>query len=332
VTGTFGAPRRGHLIAREWCGKVIVIDIGFPPADPSWPLLATDAWARATLPAFHSTMHKGDRGKVLIVGGDDGMAGAAIHAARSALYAGAGMVKLAAAEPTIRAAQETLPDALTVVSRLGPGLEPDLEKAIDWADSLVVGPGLGRGKDRSAFLKALLDRAAKPAVIDADALHAGVENWSARKAVRVVTPHAGEFKAAFGSEPSDRFRAAADAAKSSHTTVLLKGVPTIIATPDGAVQVSASGNPALATGGSGDVLSGIIGALLAMKMDPGPAATLGAHAMGRAAEIAAQTQSARATRPSDVMAALPELWKTWGDSSVVIDPPVLVELPAIQLA
>ena len=211
-------------------------------------------------------------------------------------------------------------------------MEPDLEQAIDWADALVVGPGLGRGKERSAFLKALLDRAAKPAVIDADALHAGVESWAAKKGARVVTPHAGEFKAAFGAEPSDRFAAATAAAKSSHTTVLLKGVPTVIATPDGAVLVSASGNPALATGGSGDVLSGIIGALLATKMDPGPAATLGAHAMGRAAEIAAQAQTARATRPSDVMAALPGLWKAWGESSMTVDPPILAELPAIQLA
>src|SRR5437879_2450482 len=93
---TFGGPRRGHLLAREWCGKVVVVDAGFPPPDPGWPLLVTDAWAGARLPKLAPTMHKGDRGRVTVVGGANGMTGAALHAARGALAAGAGLVKLVA--------------------------------------------------------------------------------------------------------------------------------------------------------------------------------------------------------------------------------------------
>src|SRR3989441_49602 len=84
VPVTFGGPRRGHLLARDWCGKVVVVDIGFPPPDPGWPVLVTDAWAGARLPKLAPTMHKGDRGRVTVVGGSNGMTGAALHAARAA--------------------------------------------------------------------------------------------------------------------------------------------------------------------------------------------------------------------------------------------------------
>src|SRR2546425_357897 len=99
---TFGGPRRGHLLAREWCGKIVVVDIGLPPADPSWPVLVTDAWAGARLPKLSPTMHKGDRGRVAVVGGSNGMTGAALHAARAALAAGARLVKLVAGPETDR--------------------------------------------------------------------------------------------------------------------------------------------------------------------------------------------------------------------------------------
>ena len=109
---TFGGPRRGHLLAREWCGRIVMVDIGFPPADPAWPLLVTDRWAGARLPKLAPTMHKGDRGRVTVVGGASGMTGAALHAARAALAAGAGLVKLVAARETIEAARASLPDVL----------------------------------------------------------------------------------------------------------------------------------------------------------------------------------------------------------------------------
>src|SRR2546422_9487062 len=126
---TFGGPRRGHLLARDWCGKVIVVDIGFPPLDPAWPVLVTDAWAGARLPKLAPTMHKGDRGRVTVVGGSNGMTGAALHAARAALAAGAGLVKLVARPETIAAARASLPDVLTGESALGPELEPSAARS-----------------------------------------------------------------------------------------------------------------------------------------------------------------------------------------------------------
>ena len=328
---TFGGPRRGHLLAREWCGKLIVVDIGFPPADPSIPVLVTDAWAAARLPRLNPTMHKGDRGRVTIVGGDAGMTGAALHAARAALAAGAGLVKLVAGAETIAAARASLPDVLTVESRLGPGLEPAAAEALAWADAVVIGPGLGRDPARREFLTAALATRAVPSVLDADALvqfpgHSGERPL-------VFTPHLGEFRALVGdaladTAANDRWAAASKAAAKLHGTVLLKGVPTVIADIRGPMHVVASGNPGLATGGSGDLLSGFIAAYLARGTAAVEAAALGAHTLGRAAELGARQWTARSLRPADVLAALPDLWRAWG-SIRPWHPPVLevIELP-----
>ena len=335
LTVTFGGVRRGHLLARDWCGKVLVADIGFPPIDPSWPLLLTDADAAALLPPFHATMHKGERGRVVIVGGAEGMAGAALHAASAAFAAGAGLVKVATSPVTVQAAQTVLPDALSVTTALGPGLEPELEEAIGWADALVLGPGLGRGEARDAFVRAVLERAAVPVVIDADALQAGRDSLTAGAAPRVFTPHPGEFAAAFP-EPAkqlkeDRFAAASAASAGPSTSViLLKGVPTVIATPERTLRVVATGNPALATGGSGDLLAGFIAAFLARGLSPYDAAGLGAYTLGRSAELASVHHTVRATRPADVLASVPELWRFLAEPPPY-QPPILVELPAPAL-
>ena len=335
LTVTFGGPRRGHLLAREWCGKVIVVDIGFPPPDPAWPVLVTDAWAAARLPRLQPTMHKGDRGRVCVVGGSGGMTGAALHAARAALAAGAGIVKLVAAKETIAAARASLPDVLTVESTLGAELEPAVIEALDWADALVLGPGLGREAPRERFVAAILGHRAVPTVLDADALH--LFRGPADRPL-VCTPHLGEFRALAGDPladeaANDRWGAAAKAAAKLKATILLKGVPTVIADLRGPVHVVASGNPGLATGGSGDLLAGFIGAFLARGTAPAEAAALGAHALGRAAEHGARQWTARSLRPADVLAALPDIWRMWGGRDVrPARPPVLAVLEAPEVA
>ena len=334
ITVTFGGPRRGHLLAREWCGKVVVVDIGFPPPDTAWPLLVTDTWAAARLPRLAPQMHKGDRGRVCVVGGADGMSGAALHAARAALAAGAGLVKLVAARETIAAAQASLPDVLTVESALGETLEAGVAEAIDWADAVVLGPGLGRVDVREQFVAQVLARKPVPTVLDADALHylRGYVPTGGGNRSLVCTPHLGEFRALAGDAladeaANDRWSAAARAATKLKCTVLLKGVPTVIADLRGPEHVVASGNPGLATGGSGDLLAGFIGAFLARGTAPAEAATLGAHALGRAAEQGAQQWTARSLRPADVLAALPDVWRAWRDVKPA-RPPVLAELEA----
>ncbi len=340
LTVTFGGPRRGHLLAREWCGKVIVVDIGFPPPLPDavWPLLVTDAWVAERLPRLAPPMHKGDRGRVCVIGGADGMSGAALHAARAALAAGAGLVKLIAARETITAAQASLPDLLTVESSLAEKLEAGVAEAIDWADAVVIGPGLGREpRDaRKSFLAAVLSRRSVPAVLDADALHLTPEPLVPSPRPLVLTPHLGEFRALAGDTladeaANDRWSAAARAAAKLKCTVLLKGVPTVIADLRGPAHVVASGNPGLATGGSGDLLAGFIGAFLARGTAPAEAAALGAHALGRAAEQGARQWTARSLRPADVLAALPDVWRAWKEVRPG-RPPVLVELEAPDTA
>src|SRR5881275_153732 len=330
---TFGGARRGHLVAREWCGKLIVVDIGFPPPDPAWPVLVSDLWAGAHLPRLAPTMHKGDRGRVTVVGGSNGMTGAALHAARAALAAGAGLVKLVAGPETIVAARASLPDVLTVESTLGPELEPDAAEALEWADALVVGPGLGRAAARTPFLQAVLARRPIPTVLDADALT--LFQGPAERPV-VLTPHLGEFRAQFGDQladaaANDRWGAAAKAAQKIKGTVLLKGVPSVIADLRGPIHVVASGNPGLATGGSGDLLAGFIGAFLARGSAGPEAAALGAHALGRAAEHGARQWTARSLRPADVLAALPEIWRAWTNTQPV-GPPVLTVLEPPETA
>ena len=327
VTVTFGGVRRGHLLAREWCGRVIVADIGFPPPDPAAPVLVTEAWAGARLPQLAPTMHKGERGRVTVVGGANGMTGAALHAARAALAAGAGLVKLVAARETLEAARASLPDVLTVESLLGPELEAKAAEALEWADALVIGPGLGREAPRARFLAAALKGRVRPTVLDADALT--LYDGKAERPL-VFTPHLGEFRALAGDQladavANDRWAAAAKAAQKLRGCVLLKGVPTVIADVRGPTLVAASGNPGLATGGSGDLLAGFIGAFLARGLPPSEAAALGAHALGRAAELGARQWTARSLRPADVLAALPDVWRGWMDIRPA-GPPVLVVL------
>jgi len=242
-------------------------------------------------------------------------------------------VKLVAAKETIEAARASLPDVLTVESALGPELEPEAAEALEWADAVVVGPGLGREPPRAQFLQAVLARRPIPTVLDADALM--LFRGPAERPV-VLTPHLGEFRAQFGDEladaaANDRWAAATKAAQKVKGTVLLKGVPTVIADLRGPIHVVASGNPGLATGGSGDLLAGFIGAFLARGGAGPEAAALGAHALGRAAEQGARQWTARSLRPADVLAALPEIWRAWTNTQPV-GPPVLTVLEPPETA
>src|SRR6266550_1058335 len=188
-------------------------------------------------------------------------------------------------------------------------------------------PGLGREPERAEFLLALLGRRPVPTVLDADAL--ALFRGPVERPV-VFTPHLGEFRSLVGDQladqaANDRWAAATKAAQKMRGTVLLKGVPTVIADLRGPVHVVASGNPGLATGGSGDLLAGFTGAFLARGSAPPEAAALGAHALGRAAEHGARQWTARSLRPADVLAALPDIWRAWADSKPV-GPPVLAVL------
>jgi NAD(P)H-hydrate epimerase len=341
LTVTFGGFRRGHLLQRTMCGTVIVADMGFPPPNPSWPGAVTDGWLAEVLPPIRAEMHKGARGRVLIVGGQDGMAGAAVFAAKAAQRSGAGLVKLAAQPGTVAAAQANNPDIMTVVTALAEELEPALVEAIGWADALVLGPGLGRGTARDRFVKAVIGQAASPLLLDADGLiafRAAADELATRLATRraLLTPHRGEFALLFPdlaeAPRRDPFGAAVAAADRLGQCVLLKGVPTVIAAPRVPPLVSVTGNPGLATGGTGDVLSGLAASWLARGAPPQIAAAAAAHVHGRAAEDVAQHRSVRTLRPDDLLGVLSPLWRELAERRAEVDPPVLARLepPAVH--
>lgn len=334
---TFGAPRRGHLLARDEVGDVVVVDIGLPAPDPSWPTLVTDAIAAEWLAPFPAGAHKGDRGRLVVIGGDAGMGGALRMAGRGAFATGAGLVFGVAPEATTSALASAEPD-LQLWDH--PFDQPPTSALLDLvreADAVVVGPGLGRAAGRRDFLAPILS-AARAVVLDADGLVAFQGALAAlRELARgkpfVLTPHPGEFRALFpqlaGSLDVDPWGAADAAAADVGATVLLKGVPSVVARQGLAPRTVAAGNPGLATGGSGDILAGIAGTLLAFGLEPDIAAALAGQALGRAGDLAARRVSARAMRPMDVVAALPDLWRAWSvlrASPPRPTPPILFEL------
>ena len=212
---------------------------------------------------------------------------------------------------------------------------------LEKADALVIGPGLGRAPTTRDGIKTLVAAASPSAslVLDADGLIAFAGALPELKALlvgrrAVLTPHLGEFRALFPEFTSlaeqDPWGAAQGAARAVGAVVLLKGVPTVVAAPaGGAPWTIAAGNPGLATGGSGDVLSGLIGGFLAAGLDPFHAAALGAHALGRAGDLAARRTSARTMRPMDVVAAFPDLWRAWelrGTARPTPRAPILLDL------
>jgi len=338
---TFGGFRRGHLLARDEVGAIVAVDIGHPPADPSWPALVTDVQAAHWLRRLHPRDHKGDRGRVVVVGGASGMTGALRMAARAAFAAGAGLVHAVGPPDTVAALVQAEPDLQTLAQPFDQPPSRALLDLIAQADALAVGPGLGRDPGRRALVTALVE-VARTVVLDADALVAfggAVPQLAelARARPLVLTPHPGEFRTLFPSLAATReldpWAAAAGAAESSGATVLLKGVPTVIAPQAGPLLTIAAGNPGLATGGSGDVLTGLISTGLAQGLEPAIAAALGAQALGRAADLAARRYTARSLRPMDVVSSLPDLWREWEnlrDSPPAARPPIIVELPRPQ--
>ncbi len=277
----------GHVVApgRFHAGEVVVSDIGLEDA-------ATEC--RRALPALLDLVPrrsakdtKYTSGAVLVVGGARGMTGAACLTALAALRADAGYVTLAVPEDALPAAESLALEPVKI------GWRPDdaaefIEAAAERAGALALGPGLGRGEGRAELVQTLLARVALPAVVDADALFA--LQPVARSHPLVLTPHAGEL-ARLLERDSDwvaahRLEAARAAAKRFQAVVLLKGADTIVATPDAGTIVCDLGPPALATAGTGDVLTGIVASFLAKGLEPQLAAAAAAIAHARAALLA----------------------------------------------
>lgn len=340
VTLTFGTLKRGLLVGRGAAGHIVLLDIGLaPPASPAAdapPSLVTAPWIRATVPPIPADAHKGVRRKLVIVGGQLGMVGAVVYAARTAMRAGIGMVRLAVAPESVPVVQAAVPHAM---ARAWPGERADdLEDAIvRWADGVLIGPGLGDTPHGRALVERVLRAWRGPVVVDADALNVFKGEAAALGALlagrpALLTPHAVELLRLHGASPQDvlarRFEIGAELARIAQAAVLLKGVPTVVADASGRRLVSATGTPALAAAGSGDLLAGIAATLLTQLGDGLTAGAAAAWIHGRAAELASNGGGPRGVTLDAVEAALSGVWAAVSD----VPPPcypVLAELPAI---
>jgi ADP-dependent NAD(P)H-hydrate dehydratase / NAD(P)H-hydrate epimerase len=252
--------------------------------------------------------HKGDYGKVLLIAGSVGMAGAAVLAARGAYASGAGLVVGALPERLYPIMQISVPEAICIPRKTG---------KIDYSmyDSIVIGPGLGVEREVGNLLNELLLSYQGPVVIDADGLNVIVkydlyQSLLDTKAQIVITPHPGEAKRLLGVANSDDRESMADSlARAFRVTAVLKGAGTLVATnqPDGqpVMHINTTGNPGMATAGSGDVLSGVIGAFLARGIKPFDAASAGVYVHGEAGDLAAREMGETGMVASDICRHIP---------------------------
>jgi hydroxyethylthiazole kinase-like uncharacterized protein yjeF len=302
VTVAFGAPKPCHVLApaSDLCGRVVVADIGISRATLEqnarrlW--LAEPDDVRCLLPARPLESHKADFGRLAIVAGSRGKAGAAVLAARGALRAGAGLVTVFCAESLEDLVVAALPEAMTSgLPELGGALAARgarvLLDALAGFDAVVVGPGLGASAETVRFLEAVLASARLPVLADADALNAFSGRagfFGKRRGPTVLTPHPGEAARLLSTTSAkiqaDRLGAARALASKTRAVVILKGSHSLVAEPSGGIAVNPTGSPLLAAAGSGDVLSGVVGALLAGGLGPREAAVAGAWLHGAAAD------------------------------------------------
>ena len=326
ATVTFGALKPGvvFLPGAALAGDVEVADIGFPvDLVVSDLFLAEPADAAALVRPRGAGSHKRSAGVVLVVAGSRAMPGAAVLATRAAYRAGAGLVTLASVPAALEVAQRSVVEATYLPlpeSAAGsiPGVAwPALEERLASVDSVAIGPGLSRDDDTAGLVRRLVGASPVPVVVDADGLNAFPEGTglSDRRSPAVLTPHAGEFARLTGVDPEglalDRVGHAREAARAFDAVLLLKGPRTIVARPDGRTVVNPTGGPSLATGGTGDVLTGAIAASLARGLDPADAAVLGAYVHGLAGDMAA-ADLGDGTTAHDVVERLPAAIRSLG--------------------
>lgn len=323
ITVSFGLPKRGHFLypGAERCGDLSVHDIGFPAEllDAPSCSIADDEDMAALLPERPANAHKSDFGHVLVIAGSRGKSGAAFLASGACLAAGAGLVTMGAPENLSDVYMTNALEEMTLPLPALPGgafssraSAPALSFVESRADVIAIGPGIGRDPDTAKMVRDILVGSTAPVVVDADALHAvgaGLGIFDQMRAPAILTPHPGEFARLVGKKvrevEADRIESALCLSRTTGAYVVLKGTPTIIASPEGECFINPTGGPELAKAGSGDVLTGIIAGLLAQGLSPLHSALLGTYAHGMSAELAAADGSHRSVLASDVINYLP---------------------------
>lgn len=319
ATITVGLPKLGLLLppGRDHTGELAVVDIGFTDEmirrhTPDRHYLSPDAYA-TLLPRRTSDAHKYSCGTVLVVAGSRAYGGAAVLTGLGALRSGAGLITVAVPACLEVPTRVGLPEALitplasTDCGTLAPVAADELDRLIERKHAVALGPGLGDDPDTDRFAVSWLRRLTLPVVVDADAISAfgrtGQEPSFAAGEV-VLTPHAGELARVLGCKPAEvereRLDLVPELARKWGVTLLLKGSPAVIASADGSLVFNPAGDSALAHGGTGDVLTGLIGGLLAQGCSGRDAAVLGAYLHGKAGQIASLYISRRSVLAREV--------------------------------
>jgi hydroxyethylthiazole kinase-like uncharacterized protein yjeF len=316
LTVTFGAAKLGVALlpGAELAGDVRVVDIGFASEPTSSIGLTEPSDVAGALPARTVDGHKRDSGALVVVAGSRTMTGAVRLVARAAGRVGAGYVVVAVPAAILPIVQRELDETVflglpdTDDGTVSTEAVAIVSEQATKARAIAIGPGLSRNPATAAFVRALVREIEVPAVIDADALNAFADERGAlgdRKAEAVLTPHVGELARLLGRSPGERCAEARSLATETDAVALIKGTRSVIAAPDGVARVNPTGSASLATAGTGDVLTGTIGGLLARGVDPFAAAWSGAYLQGLAGILAAERHGT-GTLAGDVAELLPE--------------------------
>ncbi len=327
LTVTMAALKPGLLVGDGpgVAGRVVVIDIGIPryileeaQATSEHTGLSTDDAVRRLLPTRPRRAHKYSVGMALVIGGSPGLTGAPVMASTAAARIGAGYVTCAIPASVQALASSRLTEIATVAlpeTRSGDldatAAMDVLSEPLERANAILIGPGLGRSASAESLVRQLLTTVDLPTVIDADGLRAlaGMRDLVTGHSNRrwVLTPHLGEFRHLTSTNPADPLEAARHCAKKWMSIVALKGMPTVVATPQADAYICSTGNTALATAGTGDVLAGMCTSLLAQGMHPIDAMVCAAHIGGSAADRYASNSAAQSMMALDMVRELPGL-------------------------
>jgi NAD(P)H-hydrate epimerase len=327
MTITFGFPKRGlyALPGRDLCGDITVVDLGYPEesVDISTGVLLWQEM-RYMMPLRDPRGHKGTFGRVVVIAGSRGMAGAACLAAESALRSGAGLVKLVVPESVYPLCATKLTEVMVFPAPETPDgvFSPDavetLVPFLEEADSVLLGPGLSGSDSAVEFVRALLPLIEKPLVLDADGLNALADDDTGASEQlshipTIITPHPGELARLVGRRPKELLRDMVGSARSTADQfgcdVIFKGAPSVVASPDGTTDLCSLGNDGMATAGSGDVLAGLIAGLFAQGYDAPTAARVGAMVHGRAGDICRGELGRRGMIAGDLLRCVPYAWR-----------------------
>ena len=323
MTVTLAAPKLPLVLppAEAYAGDVVIADIGIPyevieSVEGRYVELLTPEQLRTLIEPRAADSHKGDFGRVTIVAGSRGKTGAAHLAGMGALRSGAGLVTVAVPASCLPIVASMAPELMTeplAEDAAGTLDAAAIDHVLELAqDVIVCGPGIGRGAGAAAFVRALLDRATVPLILDADAITVLADDPGrlVGKEERdvIITPHPGEMARLIGSSIEDvqanRLETASDFATTHRVYVVLKGHRTVVATPEGRLFINPTGNPGMATAGTGDVLAGMIAAWLAQLLDAEAACRLAVFLHGAAGDMAEAAEGQVAMTATDLLSQL----------------------------